>query len=383
MLERHSVLSRVSYGSQDAKRKSNKFKCGVNEIRRGDGVFRIFALPLRCTYSMSAANLVDDPLCSPPGYEAASSVDEYLVDKTGRTRRGYTSLPVDDEDTPELEEGQSFSSTLSKLGLSIDRGVVTGSNSGSISTDDICEIVIDCSPGFVLSTDILPTASLLLSQEFPDQAMYMRITGYHARTTKEETESQLQAFSFSVPMMSCQNSQASLFALADDMPCLRGGRVKISSNEEEMLARGTLSKGWNIAADAETHEMYHSNHDACMPASAESVSQMKARFKNVILPPWLPLGQAWTQMWQEDQSPGRVIEKDAIRKAIGLFLHDKSLAWCRWLIVPQTAYGWDFHFIEEELNKYIEQPSFFGALAGPKAISYISPSCFCSSTLFQ
>jgi len=145
-----------------------------------------------------------------------------------------------------------------------------------------------------------------------------------------------------------------LFAFADDAPCLRGGSVKRSSKEDSMLAKGVLSEAWSVAAETDEREGYQAQNEICLPATAEAIARMDMRLQHAILPPWLPLGEQWSSQWHGGETLSRAVGVTAIKRALTHFLKGRPEAWCRWLIIPQSAYGWDAAFIEEELSKMIK-----------------------------
>jgi hypothetical protein len=183
--------------------------------------------------------------------------------------------------------------------------------------------------------------------------VYLKITGHYARSTKEEKEEDLQAFSFSIPLPPIQHK--SWFAFADNVPCLRGSQVESFTTEASMLRKGCLPTSWRIAAGSVKPETYQASQDACVAASAESDSQMRGRFDHMILPPWLPLGEEWIQLWQDGQTSDLIVNMENIQKALRLFLRGRPQSWSRWLVIPQTPYGWDIDLISEALYKEIER----------------------------
>lgn len=187
----------------------------------------------------------------------------------------------------------------------------------------------------------------------------MHIRGYYTKrpgapvNTKDDDPS-LLAFDFNLSLPKLASDLRSIYAVADDAPCFRGGvRPKNGGDKDYLCSQNRSPSYWSRFCNDDEAECWDEQHSAVFPAS-ESLKKQWDRARNQrSLPPWLSMEQ---RTYDGEDGAAEVVNAPHVRRALASFLQGQQHHWSRRLLCSQALYGWNADMIEKELLKLIAQP---------------------------
>ncbi|PWN92625.1 hypothetical protein FA10DRAFT_263396 [Acaromyces ingoldii] len=162
-------------------------------------------------------------------------------------------------------------------------------------------------------------------------------------------------------------SQRCLYALADDTPCLRGGRLSTERSKAQDKYLGDLTGGWSSLAQGEplgVVERTARGRVHVTTADASSVSKWNIRRKRCLAPPWKPLSESPSQVERPLDAadalpatskfpwPSQSNRQTAVDAVAQFVQADTSTS--RYLVCPESAFGWDLDLLQDLINDSLE-----------------------------
>lgn len=141
--------------------------------------------------------------------------------------------------------------------------------------------------------------------------------------------------------------------MPNDSPCLRGG---IFSKDPSIEARAVGTHGWDRSAD------WDSKLASGRECDKMTKKRWNERMQNMMEAPWLPFNEGLeTEVVEKEKEMDAEDPTSTLQECLTAFAQDESgkgrwldcRAWMisgRWLIGPQTAYGWDQTLLKDELD---------------------------------
>lgn len=194
---------------------------------------------------------------------------------------------------------------------------------------------------------------------------------------KKNPEDQFQIFEFSVPLPAPSRSASLLYSRANNAPCQRGQQGREAGVEptdmweaaHHLLSLGLEERKWSSYAHPGT-QIYDSSTKSFSNASNSVRERWNARVDK-LLPPWLSLEErSQDEVNLDDQV--KVRAEETLEQNLQIFLDDKSGS--KWLICPQTVYGWDLSLIRDQVKSLIPDETASNESQQPASISYVSVS---------
>lgn len=205
----------------------------------------------------------------------------------------------------------------------------------------------------------------LAKKRAPQFFLVMRFYASRSPEPKDKAEAELR-----VALPPLNAPQRCLYALADDAPCLRGGKLSTDRSEAQDKCLGDLTGGWTSLAQGEPLGVVEGTARGQMhiaTADANSVSRWNIRRKRCLAPPWKPLSEPPSQAERPLDAadalpatskfpwPSQSNRQTAV-DAVAQFLQaDTSTS--RYLVCPESAFGWDLDLLQDLINDSLESQS--------------------------
>jgi hypothetical protein len=211
-------------------------------------------------------------------------------------------------------------------------------------SDSTCATLCHLYHAYTLDVDEFLSAHRVIAPTFD-----LRVRIYSDTVFGKE----ISSFVIALPRMN--PLQSTLFSKTDDCPSFRLPWTKNWDNQEGLWKRlPDATSDWQLGyAKSDTVQCLNAVTKEAGPIDDERVRKWNAQRSFFTAPPWMPLDTNQTRVGTTDLNQSRRLQVGIIKPALDRFLNHpaNTRIWSRWLIVPQTAYGWD-HFV---IYKYIEQ----------------------------
>lgn len=278
-----------------------------------------------------------------------------------KRRDGYSKLPQQDEFGMEAEYSKQ-DLRGNDVNLSRRHGIFSGTESNVQGEQPLCKSELNERLALFLANHKSSSDDFITSHECPPPKS-VRIHGYYSRKPGSEAgqyDLSLQAFSFYIPLPKFKQEQRAFFSRAHDSPCFRGGRptffttMLFCGSKFEMCVGDSMPTRWSTICEDDVAECWDPRVQEPYLADSNQKEQWDTRRRQLLFPPWLPLGDDIREDQVEEDSSGRVVADSVkMKSALSVLLASLKRQWSCRLISPQVLYGWDANLIHVEVRKLL------------------------------